>query len=268
MVMVMDWRAEAQRVDDFVGQIASHGMGPLGVNLTIPSPMVVEALGHLGVRWIIIDQEHTEISGSGELSALLRAGALTHMICIVKVDAPEGRLIRAALDAGAHGVMVPFVDTPAQLRSILAAAHFPPVGERGFCSVMRAVAYSTAHATGKQEALSRAFVEFSNEHALVIPTVESKLAVQNLEALAAVEECPLWHVGLSDLALQVSPRADPDWALARRVSGAVVRVLRAQGRHTVGAVAPHELGESKSWADVPYVVDVECLAAGLPSGAL
>ena len=53
------------------------------------------------------------------------------------MGAPHADLIARVLDWGAHGIMVPHVNSAAEAGAVVQAAHYPPRGRRGFSRTVR-----------------------------------------------------------------------------------------------------------------------------------
>lgn len=104
------------------------------------SPEIVEALGVAGFDFCVIDREHSALSGDAT-GDLIRAAAAAGLAPLVRVrDNSPGEMLEA-LDLGAVGLHVPRVASAADARRAVAAAKFPPAGERGFNPFVRAAEY-------------------------------------------------------------------------------------------------------------------------------
>lgn len=178
---------------------ARAGKHPHGMEYYIDCPDLIETLHRFPIPYYLINQEHTGIATRGVIDAV-RAAERCNAISIVKLNQWDPIVARDALDAGADGVLVPFIETGAQLREVIAACRFPPAGERGYCYVNRAQAGGAGITA--QEVLE--FWRFANEHALIIPMIESRKAVENIDdILASAEACPIFNIGPLDLALSM-----------------------------------------------------------------
>lgn len=108
--------------------------------MSIGSPVIAELAALTGFDWLLFDLEH----GSGSEAALLpqlQAIRGTNTAGIVRVGAPHPDLIARVLDWGAHGIMVPHVNSAAEAEAIVQAAHYPPRGRRGYSRTVRAHDY-------------------------------------------------------------------------------------------------------------------------------
>ena len=160
----------------------------IGTWLQINSPTAAEVLANAGYEWIAIDVEHTDIDITS-LTALLRGMCGRGAAPIARVATNGVMDIRRALDVGAAGVLVPFVNTAEQARQAVAAAKYPPMGVRGF-SFSRANNWGIDFA---KEARS------ANDETAVIVMIESKQGVENIEEILAVEGVDAVFIGPYDL---------------------------------------------------------------------
>src|SRR5437764_10376029 len=101
-----------------------------GLWITLESASVSEMAVALGLDWIVIDAEHGHLDWK-EILEHVRATVRSDTVALVRVAELNGGLIKRVLDIGADGVVVPWVETAAQLRQTVAFAHYPPEGLRG-----------------------------------------------------------------------------------------------------------------------------------------
>ncbi len=101
--------------------------------LDLPSPMAAEIAGRAGAELCVIDTEHGQI-GPETLTGMLRALDLGGTPALVRLgDAGAGR-VKHALDAGAAGVLVPYIETVDEARAAVRAFCAPPLGKRGMAT--------------------------------------------------------------------------------------------------------------------------------------
>jgi 2-keto-3-deoxy-L-rhamnonate aldolase RhmA len=160
----------------------------LGSWLQINSATAAEVMANAGFDWIAIDIEHTDIDITS-LTALLRAMYGRPAAAVARVSSNDVLEIRRALDAGAAGVLVPFVGTEEQARRAVAAAKYPPAGVRGF-SFSRANDWGVDFLPDAQSA---------NDRTAVIVMIESREGVENVDAIAAVSGVDALFIGPYDL---------------------------------------------------------------------
>ena len=102
----------------------------LGAFVASCSPTNVEILGMNGLDFVILDMEHSPL-GLETMVDMIRAAEAYGMVAIPRVYTIETKLMRRVLDIGAHGLLVPMVNTMDDARYVLDAVKFPPLGQRG-----------------------------------------------------------------------------------------------------------------------------------------
>jgi 4-hydroxy-2-oxoheptanedioate aldolase len=253
---------------------ARAGQLPTGVWLSTPEPVIAEIIGKFKFDWILINLEHTTITGKHELYQLVRVCELIGLPAIVKLNRADPVEARDALDSGAVGIQVPFVTTAAELEAIVKACKYPPHGTRGFCSIGRGVGYGSFTYTNDTKE-SEDFVEFANEHVLVIPMIESAEAVNNLDELMAVEGVHIFGVGAEDLMMDLDAFNEPATFHMQNIAS-IGKKLHAGGKLVMNATsAPvntlerDDLAHTMNYThnDMPYLLDVSCLMYGLVEAA-
>lgn len=160
----------------------------LGGWLQIGHPASAEIHARLGYDWICVDLEHGIVELEST-AAVFRAISGTDSVPVARVPANDPVWIRRSLDAGARAVIVPMVHGVEEARRAVRAAKFPPVGERGF-------GYCRANAYGAD------FVDYArsaNAGTAVILQIEHIRAIENLEAIAAVDGADALFIGPYDL---------------------------------------------------------------------
>ena len=103
-----------------------------GFWLNLGSPVSAEMAGLAGFDWVLLDHEHGA-GGEDTLLHQLQAVSATPATCLVRIAANEAPRFKRVLDAGAHGVMVPYVSTAAEARVAVQAMRYPRVA----CAVSR-----------------------------------------------------------------------------------------------------------------------------------
>lgn len=163
--------------------------GVFGPFMITSDPALVEAAGHAGYDFVLLDMEH----GPGtfeNLQNLIRAANVVGVMPLVRVPRGTDIWIDRALDVGAGGVMIPQIDEAAQAAAAVSAAKFSPVGTRGTCRFVRSAGYG---AIPGNEYFSKA------QDTVVIVQAEGKKAVENLDQILEVEGIDIVFVGPYDL---------------------------------------------------------------------
>lgn len=166
----------------------------IGTWLSIGSPAIAELAALSGFDWVLIDLEHgceSEAAVPNQLRAL--RGSETQ--AIVRVGAPHPDLIARMLDWGAHGIMVPHVNSATEAEAIVKSAHYAPRGHRGYSRTVRAYDYG----------LSQPDIEASSPK--IMAQIETMEGVKNCATIAAVEGVDVLFVGPADLQLDLKNKS-------------------------------------------------------------
>ena len=159
----------------------------VGSWMQIPHASVAEIMGQAGYDWVAVDMEHGAISVH-QLPDLFRALELGGTLPLVRLAQGHPKDCKQALDAGAGGVIVPMVETAAQLIAVRVACRWPPAGTRG-------VGFSRANLFGKHFEAYREEAQAP----LLVAMIEHSRAVDNLEEILAVEGLDAILIGPYDL---------------------------------------------------------------------
>ncbi len=196
-----------------------------GLWITLESPAVTEMAVALGLDWVVIDAEHGQLDWQ-EVVGHVRAAVRSETVALVRVADLDRGLIKRALDVGADGVVIPWVETADQLRRAISYSRYPPEGRRGI---------GAERATGWGEAIGEHAAE-ANEHVLVVPILESVEAISEVPAMAALDGSELFFFGPADFSATAGYRGQ--WE-GPGVAGQILALkdtLRAAGKHC-GVVA-------------------------------
>lgn len=215
--------------------------GTMALEFFVPGLPAIAAAA--GAEFILLDMEHT--GTSFETMRMLCAACRGLSIApIIRVPTTEYSLIARALDIGAHGVMVPMVNTEEQARLIASCAHYPPAGHRG-------AAFGIAHDDYLPGSPAEKIAQAA-ARTLLIAQIESPQGVENAEAIAAVPGIDVLWVGHFDLSnfMGIPGQFDhPDFEAALSHVG---RSARAHGK-AAGLMAG-DLGWSKRVRELGYSV--------------
>ncbi|KAL4811145.1 Pyruvate/Phosphoenolpyruvate kinase-like domain-containing protein [Aspergillus unguis] len=162
----------------------------VGQWLEFPGYHLAQTVAALGEDWVLIDCEHGAIDDT-QMALQIAAIAAAGVSPIVRIPASEPYMMKRALDAGAHGIMVPMCETKQQAQAVVAGCKYPPQGVRGAGAMF-------AHSAFKQTA--REYLETANQNVVVIVQVETRRAVENVEEIAGVDGVDMLFVGPNDLA--------------------------------------------------------------------
>ncbi len=158
-----------------------EGAPAIGTWMQISSPDVAEILGDAGYDWVAVDLEHGGFARS-VLKDIFRALELKNTVPLARVAQCSQQNIKEALDAGAHGIILPMIENRAQLEKGISWAYYPPEGTRG-------VGYSRANLFGKnfdeyiEKFTSKVFIVAQIEHINAVKNLDEILSVNNLDAI-------------------------------------------------------------------------------------
>src|SRR6185503_8947395 len=138
------------------------GETALGMWVTLESPSITEMAVALGLDWIVIDAEHGHLDWN-EIVNHIRASVRSDTVALVRLTEHNISLVKRALDIGADGIVIPWMETADKLREAVAFAHYPPAGMRGI---------GAERATGWGQCIAQHIGE-ANENILVVPLIES-----------------------------------------------------------------------------------------------
>src|SRR3954469_14155439 len=101
----------------------AEGEPVLGLWVTLEAPSITEMAVALGLDWVVIDAEHGHLDWK-EIVEHLRSTVRSDTVALVRVAELNLGLIKRALDIGADGVVVPWVESAAQLEQAIAYAKY------------------------------------------------------------------------------------------------------------------------------------------------
>ena len=143
-----------------------------GLWVTLESASITEMAVALGLDWVVIDAEHGHLDWSDILDHV-RATVRSDTVCLVRVAEQSVGLVKRALDIGADGVVVPWVESAEQLRECVSFAKYPPEGKRGI-GAERATCWGRCFTNSVTEA---------NEHVMVVPIIETVAGGREIDAI-------------------------------------------------------------------------------------
>jgi 4-hydroxy-2-oxoheptanedioate aldolase len=166
--------------------------------LAIPNSYSAEIMAHQGWDSVTIDLQHGPVDFQAAVG-MLQAVSTTDAVPMARVPWNDPALIMKLLDAGAYGLICPMINTRAEAEAFVAAARYPPQGNRSF-GPNRAVQYGGAD-----------YWRHANEEVLLLAMVETATALENLDQILSVPGLDGTYIGPSDLSLSMgrSPTLDP-----------------------------------------------------------
>lgn len=160
----------------------------VGSWITLAHTSIAEIMAKAGFDWLTVDMEHSAIT-LDQAQLLMQVIELASCVPLVRVGENNPNLIKRVMDAGAHGVIVPMVNSKEDALRAVSAVKYPPLGERG-------VGLARAQGYGLEFEKYRDWV---NKESIVIVQIEHIKAVKNLEEILKVEGVDGFIIGPYDL---------------------------------------------------------------------
>ncbi len=194
-----------------------------GTFVNLGSATAAEIVAQSGFDWMLIDLEHGYGAHESMVSQL-QAVSRTECSPIVRIAWNDPVRVKRVLDMGAAGIMFPFVNTASEAEEAVQAMRYPPLGIRGVSRLSRASEYGADFEN-----------YFGNAHKTLTTFVqiETPEALENVEAIAAVEGVDVLFLGPMDLSVNLSITEQfehPDFVSARkRIAQAAKQAGKAAG---------------------------------------
>ena len=201
-----------------------NGQPAVGSWLTLCSPVAAESMASIGWDWLVVDAEHSPV-GFETMVNCFRAIQLGGAVPMARVPWNDTVWIQRTLDAGALGLVVPMVNTVADAKSVVSNMKYATRGQRSFGG-SRVAAY-----------IDGDYRTWADEHLAIIVMIETIQAVENAEAIMAVEGVVGCFIGPNDLALSMglTPKdmgpGTPHEAAMMAVLAACKKTGKAAGKH-------------------------------------
>jgi 4-hydroxy-2-oxoheptanedioate aldolase len=169
------------------------GKPKMGLFLNSHSPTVAEQLAHSGYDWLLVDMQHGPM-GYEKLSAMLNAISSGGAKSMVRVAGYSDRAgIQQALDLGADGVLVPYINTAEEARQAVSCTRYPMAGTRSV--------YFPQRSMNKAGLLG--YAGSANDNVIVALQVETASCIENIAEIAAVPGVDMLFLGQNDLCMSM-----------------------------------------------------------------
>jgi 4-hydroxy-2-oxoheptanedioate aldolase len=208
----------------------ASGDETLGIWLSVPGVVTAEASARQAVDYVCVDTQHGAIDYQ-ESVAMILAIELCGGTPIARVPWNEPGVIGKTLDAGAHGIVVPMVNTRDQAEAVVRASRYVPAGARSWGPVM----------AGMRRPDNRAWADAT---VAVIPMIETAEAISNLDDILTVPGIDAIYVGPADLSISLGlePGNNDGEAVFDEALATIVDACRRHGVvpgiHSTGALTP------------------------------
>lgn len=196
--------------------------GGLAIGLGVVHLRTVNVAGiaeQCGYDWLFIDMEHNTMSIDTAVQICV-AALPTTVTPIVRVPSHDPYHAARALDGGAMGIVVPHVNTADQARRVVDACKFPPLGHRSLTAPAPQLGFAALPVAEAIETLNR--------NTLIVIMLETPEAIDNADAIAAVEGVDVLLIGTNDLTAEMGI---PGQYADERVIAAYERMIAAARTH-------------------------------------
>jgi len=177
-------------------QKLKQGQPVYGVISTSGDPQLAELFGIAGFDYYMLDAEHGLIDPAQTVNTI-RACERTDITPMVRIGSKDPKLVLQYLDAGMMGVMMPGLESVEEVKMLVDAVKYFPLGKRGM-GISRASAYTSYSGTTALE-----YINFSNEQTMVIIQFEDEKLFDVFPAMCAVEGLDACIIGPRDLSLNM-----------------------------------------------------------------
>ncbi|KAI8673185.1 HpcH-HpaI domain-containing protein [Fusarium sp. Ph1] len=168
-----------------------EGKQTFGAWQMLPGTNVSRLLARSGVDWVLIDCEHGNID-DGAMHDAVPAVAALGVSPLVRLADMQGWMVKRALDSGAHGIIVPLVRTVEEAKQLVLDAKFPPLGRRGFGSLIALERFNPNPTLTE-------YLHQANDTLVTIIQIETREAFESVEEIAAVDGIDALFIGPFDL---------------------------------------------------------------------
>ncbi len=190
-----------------------------GLWCAIPHPIAVEVAAGAGFDWIVLDTEHTSAEVS-DLLPLLQAADAYPTGCLVRPHVHDTALIKRHLDQGAQTLILPYIQSAGEAAAAVAATRYPPAGQRGMAGNVRAARYGRV----------RDYIARAADELCLILQVETVGALDQIEAIAAVEGVDAVFIGPADLSASMGYPGQADHPEVREAILTAIDRVTATGK--------------------------------------
>jgi len=195
-------------------------------SLLTASPTVVGQLSHSGYDWLLVDMQHGPMDYL-TLSAMLQAISNGKAKSMVRVGGSHDRIgIQQALDLGADGILIPYVNTKQDVEQGVSCCYYPTTGTRSV--------YFPQAATNEKGLLG--YAGNANKNVIVAIQVETASCIQNIDEMLAVKGVDIAFLGQNDLCMSMGlyeKYVFPEMYFSPELNEATQKMLTACAKHKV-----------------------------------
>jgi 4-hydroxy-2-oxoheptanedioate aldolase len=194
-----------------------------GLWVSLMGPLTTEICAAAGFDWLLLDSEHTPNDPMNALQQSQVIAAYPGVQAIARIPMGHGyvgqALIKQYLDCGIQTLLVPMVETAEQARELVRCMRYPPGGIRG-------MAATRASGWGR----NATYAKEANDQVCLLVQAETRLGIQNLDEIAAVDGVDGVFIGPSDLSAAFGHVGDPWHPEMQQIIADAFRRIQAAGK--------------------------------------
>ena len=237
-----------------------QGKCSLGTWITLGHASIAEIFARAGFDWLVVDLEHSTIS-LDQAGELIRTIDLAGVAPLVRLTSNDINQIKRIMDAGAHGIVVPNVNTPQEAKDAVAATRYAPLGKRGV-GLGRAQLYGPGF---------KEYLEWQKDGPLVIVMIEHRSALDRLDEIFSIEGVDGFIIGPYDLSCSMGIPGEfdrPEFiSVMKHILEAGLKAGCAAGLHIVEPdQAALRRAISEGFSLIAYGVDIRMLDVSAREG--
>jgi 2-keto-3-deoxy-L-rhamnonate aldolase RhmA len=200
-----------------------NGACVYGTLITSASPRWFQTISGLGLDFVFIDNEHTPFDRQNT-AWMCQVYAALGMAPLVRIPSPDPFLACMALDGGAHGIIAPYIETPAQVRALVGSVRYRPLKGMRLQELLAG--------TFEPDPELRRYLDDYNTNNLLVINIESVPALENLNDIFSVEGLDAVLIGPHDLSISLGI---PEQYTHPKFLQAVETIITTARRHGLGA---------------------------------
>jgi len=199
-------------------QKLQQGLPVYGVIATSDDPQLAELFGLSGFDYYILDAEHGLIDPTQAIN-VIRACERTNITPLVRIGSKDPKLVLQYLDAGMLGVMMPGLESVEEVKMLVEAVKYQPVGKRGV-GLSRASGYMAYTSEAPK------YIQFANENTMVIIQFEDEKLLPEFEAMCSVQGVDACMIGPRDLSLNMGFPDGPNHPEVQEVIDKAIAIMK------------------------------------------
>lgn len=200
-------------------QALRNKQAQIGLWMNLANPYSAEICAGAGFDWLLVDGEHSPNDLRSILSQLHVIAGYPTTQPVARIPVGETALIKQYLDLGVQSLLVPMVDTAEQARALVQACRYPPDGIRGMAGT-RAARWGRYPDYAKE----------ANAQICLLVQAETRLALSNLDAIAATDGVDGVFIGPADLSASMGHVGNPGHAEVQRAIEDTIRRVTGAGK--------------------------------------